>query len=104
MGELKENSKYHVFILVAGKSSRLAHHTRDKPKSLIDVGGKAIINYNLDMLIKHNISKITFIVGYLKEKIMSHIGDNYKGIPVEYIESKDYYKTEHGWSLYLTRD
>ena len=39
-----------AFILAAGVSRRLYPHTYDLPKCLLDVGGKPIINYQLEAI------------------------------------------------------
>ena len=39
-----------AFILAAGVSRRLYPHTYSTPKCLLEVGGKAIIDYQLEAL------------------------------------------------------
>ena len=45
-----------AFILAAGVSRRLYPHTYSTPKCLLEVGGKAIIDYQLEAL-DHSRSK-----------------------------------------------
>ena len=58
-----------ALILAAGVSRRLYPHTYDTPKCLLEVGGKSIINYQLEALKQLNIKEIIMIVGYHREKI-----------------------------------
>ena len=58
-----------VIILAAGFGSRLLPLTKDKPKSLIEFGGKTLLERNIEIFKKHGINEITIITGYKKEKI-----------------------------------
>ena len=49
-------------ILAAGVSRRLYPITYDIPKCLIELGGKSILDHQLDSLIKSGINDVTFIV------------------------------------------
>ena len=78
-------------IMAGGRGSRLAPLTDDIPKPLLEIGGKPIIEYNIDRLISYGISKIYISVNYLKEQIMAYFGDgSKKGIHIEYIEEDDF--------------
>ena len=77
-----------VIILAAGFGSRLLPLTKDKPKSLIEFGGKTLLERNIEIFKKHGINEITIITGYKKEKI------NFTDI--NYIENKNF---EHNSTL-----
>ncbi len=76
----KENIK--ALIIAAGLGSRLKKHTENLPKCMLDFGGKTLLQRQLDAYSKNNITDISLIRGYKKEKI------NYKGL--RYFENKDY--------------
>ena len=76
----KNNCK--ALIIAAGLGSRLKKHTENLPKCMLDFGGKTLLQRQLDSYKKNNISDISLIRGYKKEKI------NYKGI--KYFENNDY--------------
>ena len=76
----KNNCK--ALIIAAGLGSRLKKHTENLPKCMLDFGGKTLLQRQLDSYKKNNISDISLIRGYKKEKI------NYKGI--KYFENSDY--------------
>ena len=78
-----------AIIMAGGKGSRLKPLTLSTPKPLLEVGGKPIIEHNIDRLIKNGINKIYISVNYLKEQIKEYFGDgSIKGISIEYIEEE----------------
>ncbi len=74
-------------ILAAGKGTRFGEITKKTPKSLILVGGKPIIEHTFDSL-PSNITEVYLVVGHLGEQIKKHLGQEYKGIKIKYIELK----------------
>lgn len=78
-----------AIIPVAGFGKRLKPHTYSLPKVLLNVGGKPILAHILDKLIEENITKATFIVGYLGEKIVEFVTASYPQIEAEYVEQKE---------------
>jgi phosphoenolpyruvate phosphomutase len=67
-----------AIILAAGPSSRLVQLTDDKPKCMLDVGGKTILQWQLDAFRQCGINDFVVIRGYMKDKI------NYPGIKYIY--------------------
>lgn len=59
-------------LMAGGKGERLRPLTLDKPKPLLEVGGKPIIDYNIDELAANGVSNIFVTVNYLKEQIIEH--------------------------------
>lgn len=60
-------------IMAGGRGERLRPLTIDTPKPLLKVGGKAIIDYNLDELARNGIDNIFVTVNYLHNQIEKHI-------------------------------
>jgi len=56
-------------ILAAGKGERLEPLTDYKPKAMLPVCNKPLIEYQLELLREHGIEDIAIVVGYLKEQI-----------------------------------
>lgn len=72
------NSKLHnvgVVILAAGKGTRL--NCVDRPKVMLEIGGKPIISYILNTLKEVGFSKehIAVVDGFCKEKLEDYVGD-----------------------------
>lgn len=57
-----------AIILAAGKSSRFAPFTYEKPKGLFCVRGQILIERQIEQLIDAGINEIYVVVGYMKEK------------------------------------
>lgn len=95
---------YQVIVPAAGSSRRIAHMTTDQPKSLLEIEGRSIIEHSLETLNARGFRRVTFIVGYKRDVFMDSLGDRYKDLALEYVVSEEYATTEHGWSLYLTRE
>ena len=75
-------------IPAAGFGSRLKPHTYSIPKVLLNVGGKPILGHIIDKLLIHDITRITFIVGYLGEKIVEYVKLNYPKIDAHFVNQE----------------
>ncbi|SFR41381.1 UTP--glucose-1-phosphate uridylyltransferase AglF [Halogeometricum limi] len=76
-------------VLAAGRGTRLRPLTDDKPKGMVEVDDKPIITHCLDRLKELGADEFVLVVGYLKEKIISHYGDEYEGIPITYAHQRE---------------
>jgi len=61
-----------VIILAAGQGTRLKPLTNNRPKCMVELLGKPILEHQLDVLTENNIKDIYVVTGYLKEKIKYH--------------------------------
>ncbi len=59
-------------LMAGGRGERLRPLTLAKPKPLLEVGGKPIIDYNVEELLANGISNIRVTVNYLKEQLTEH--------------------------------
>lgn len=66
-------SLQHAIILAAGLGKRMRPLTLDKPKPMITVQGKSLINHNLDWLKEAGIKNVTVNTSYLAEKLEAHL-------------------------------
>lgn len=73
-------------ILAGGFGKRLRPFTEDKPKPLIEVGGRPILVWQIGWLRRHGIDEIVLLVGYKKERIIEAIGSGSRyGVRVSYV-------------------
>ncbi len=81
-------------ILAAGKSTRTYPLTITKPKPLLKVANKTLLEHNLDNL-NNILGEVIIVVGYKKNLIKRHIGKKYKNLKMKYIEQKQQLGTAH---------
>jgi len=81
-------------ILVAGKSTRTYPLTLSRPKPLLPIGDKTIIEYLLDQL-EGLVDEVILIVGYRKEMIQQRLGLNWKSLKITYCEQREQKGTGH---------
>lgn len=60
-------------ILAAGEGSRLRPLTRSKPKAMLPVANRPIIEYVIDALLENGIRDIVVVVGYRKEHVIRYL-------------------------------
>ncbi|MDL0120417.1 UTP--glucose-1-phosphate uridylyltransferase AglF [Halobacterium salinarum] len=76
-------------VLAAGEGTRLRPLTEDKPKGMVEVGGKPILTHCFEQLVNLGAKKLVVIVGYQKQDIISHYGDEFKGVPITYAHQRE---------------
>lgn len=64
-----------AMILAAGQGKRMRPLTDHVPKPLLQVAGKALIEYHIEALVKAGITEIVINTAYLGEKIHDFLGD-----------------------------
>lgn len=72
-----------AILMAGGKGERLRPLTLDVPKPLLEVEGKAIIDYNIEALARAGIDDITVCARYMAEKIASHFANAVAGVKVK---------------------
>ena len=79
-----------AFILAGGKGIRLLPLTLEKPKPLIEVGGRPILHRVLESLSEMGVHKVYLSVNYMSEKIEESISDGTRfGLSVEYVHEEE---------------
>jgi glucose-1-phosphate thymidylyltransferase long form len=76
-------------VLAAGKGTRLRPLTDDKPKGMVEVNDKPLLTHCFDQCIELGADELVVVVGYLKEKIIDHYGDEYDGVPITYSHQRE---------------
>ena len=95
--------KMKAIILAAGLGSRLRPMTDSKPKCLVKINGKPLLQYQLDAYKQAGIVDILIIVGYQGSKVEEYC-KHIKGLNIKVIYNNDYEFTNNMYSLYLARD
>lgn len=69
-------------LMAGGKGERLRPLTEKIPKPLLEVGGKCIIDHNVDRLISYGVQHIDVTINYLGEQLEEHFAAPRNGIQV----------------------
>ena len=80
-------------ILAAGEGKRVRPLTRSRPKVMIPVANRPIIEYVIEALEKNGIREIIVVVGYRKEQVIRFL--NQLDIPIEVVIQKKQLGTAH---------
>ncbi|MBI0583661.1 MAG: NTP transferase domain-containing protein [Methanomassiliicoccus sp.] len=87
-------------VLAAGEGTRLRPFTMSRPKGMIPVGNRPILEYIVDALVRNGIKDIIMVVGYRKDTILSHFGDGRRfGARIEYVAQDKQLGTAHALSV-----
>lgn len=81
-------------ILAAGKGTRMHPLTLTKPKQLVEVAGKPIIERIISSL-PDEISEVILVVGYKGDMIIEHCGDEFCGRKMNYVWQNEALGTAH---------
>lgn len=83
-------------ILAAGEGQRLRPLTRSRPKGMIPVGNRPILEHVLSALRGAGVRRAVLVVGYHKESIMTYFGDGSAfGLDLRYVEQAHPIGTAH---------
>ena len=72
-----------AILMAGGKGERLRPLTLNTPKPLLKIGGKAIIDYNIEALASVGITDITVTTRYLADQIHQHFATPVAGVNVK---------------------
>lgn len=74
-------------VMAGGRGERLRPLTDTVPKPLLPLGGKPIVEYNIDRMLSYGIENITISVRYLGGQIKDYFGDgSAKGVHIRYVD------------------
>lgn len=73
-------------LMAGGKGERLRPLTNDTPKPLLRLGGKCIIDYNIEALARNGISRISVTTNYLADMIAAHFAAPVAGVQVKCVK------------------
>ncbi len=81
-------------LLAAGKGTRIYPFSQEKPKPLIEVANKAVLEHNLDQMLGL-VDEAIIVVGYKKDQIMEKLGDQYNSMKITYVVQEEMLGTGH---------
>jgi len=85
-------------ILAAGAGTRLRPRTERVPKCLLEVGGRALLDYQLDALATNGVRDIVVVTGFAADQITTRYGHR-----IRTVQNPDFETTNNLHSLWAAR-
>ncbi|UCG09953.1 MAG: NTP transferase domain-containing protein [Dehalococcoidia bacterium] len=83
-------------ILAAGEGQRLRPFTATKPKVMLTIAGKPILQYVVESLARRGIRNIVLVVGYRRQQIFDSVGSGEElGVEITYVTQEKQLGTAH---------
>ncbi len=83
-------------ILAAGEGQRLRPFTVTKPKVMLSIAGKPILQHVIEALAQNGIRQIVIVVGYRREQIFDYVGAGEQfGVDIVYVTQERQLGTAH---------
>ena len=79
-----------ALIFAAGLGTRLKDHTIDKPKALVQLAGKPLLQHAIEKLIDHQITDITINVYHFGDQIITFLENHpFPGVTIHISDERD---------------
>ena len=86
-------------ILAAGTGSRLGTVSNGRPKCLLPIGGRPLIEHQLEALADAGIGEVLVVVGHKGDDVRKTVGNR-----AEFVENTRFEETNSLYSLWLAKD
>lgn len=102
MNRVPTSAPRQAIILAAGMGRRL--DTADtRPKALVEIHGRSILERALSALERHETPKITIVVGYEGDRVVEHVASRSRRDHIEFAWNRAFATTDSAYSLWCTR-
>ena len=83
-------------ILAAGEGQRLRPFTVNRPKAMLSIADKPMLQYVIEALAQNGIRNIVLVVGYKKEQVFDYMGSGEQiGVDITYVTQEKQLGTAH---------
>ena len=89
-------------ILAAGMAKRLRPLTDTKPKCLLEVGGKMLLQRTVDAMARVDITEFVVVTGYRAEQIRHFLLQHYPDFTIRFLHNADYEHNNNIYSLWMS--
>lgn len=90
-------------ILAAGMAKRLRPLTDERPKCLLKVGERTLLQRTVDAMLAAGINELVVVTGYRANMIRDFLTETYPSLTIHFIDNVDYEHNNNIFSLWLTR-
>jgi glucose-1-phosphate thymidylyltransferase len=88
-----------AIVLAAGEGQRLRPFTVTRPKAMLSIADKPILQYVVEALVQNGIRNVVLVVGYRKEQVYDYMGAGERfGVDITYITQATQLGTAHALS------
>ena len=88
-------------ILAAGMAKRLRPLTDTKPKCLLEVGGKTLLQRTIDAMATAGINEFVVVTGYRGNMIRDFLTIHYPQFTIRFLDNVDYANNNNIYSLWM---
>lgn len=89
-----------AIILAAGEGTRMRPLTENRPKVMLPIANRPMLEHIIREAMLAGISEVTLVVGYKKEAVMSYFGDGSRlGVDIEYVVQDRQMGTGHAFGM-----
>lgn len=92
-----------VIILAAGRGRRIQNLLDKRPKCMLQVGDRLLIDYLIDSLLTLKIEKITLCIGFGSKYLKRHLQENFQTVNFKFVYNPVYRFTNNSLTLWLAR-
>src|SRR5207244_12169263 len=91
-----------AIILAAGVGKRIGAAAGNRPKCLLEFGGRSLLVRYLDALLAVGVKSAVLVVGHRQELIRDAVGERYRGLAIRDVVNDQYHRGSLD-SLWLAR-
>ena len=89
-------------ILAAGMAKRLRPLTDTKPKCLLTVGTRTLLQRTVDAILATGIDELVVVTGYRAEMIRDFLTTHYPDLKIHFLHNADYEHNNNIYSLWMS--
>ncbi|MEO6713700.1 MAG: nucleotidyltransferase family protein [Mycobacteriales bacterium] len=75
----------YALIIAGGEGERLRPLTNDRPKNMVPVAGRPLVEHQIDWLRENGVTDVVLLTGYRADVLQAHLGDGSRfGVRTQY--------------------
>lgn len=90
-------------LLAAGEGTRLHPYTYERPKCLVEVGGRPLLDRALAALEAAGVDEVVIVTGYREEVLARFLATRQHELRVTCVRNEVYASTNNAYSLWMSR-
>ena len=90
-------------LLAAGEGTRLYPYTHERPKCLVEVGGRPLLDRALAALEQAGVDEVVIVTGYREDVLAAWLAQRPHRLKVTLVRNELYASTNNAYSLWTAR-